>query len=339
MNHETKVVYEHDSNYLHVVCEGEVLTNLVANAHGDIYRLNPFKMVSDGQYVSTSRKKVTITGRKPVSAHRLICETFHGSPPSEEENIVNHIDGCYWNNAASNLEWTSYSGNSIHAYETGLREDNRKVKIKNLVENTETEYYSLSNAASALGINNALMFHWLNKRSARAIQQGKYVVAYSDEEYPEYDIKDVGKRNAFEIRPVLEKNKLTGELTYFESNVAVIQYRKIPLKVATFRARMGRKDRKNNDGTEYGDYHYSYLPDDFDVNTVELIRHARKKKVLDEPIKRAKPITVTNLITSSSKDYPSTQAFADEIGIKKNTIQKAMWTNDGKFREYLITYH
>ena len=54
--------------------------------------------------------------RKQVS--RIVAETYLPNP--EKHPCVNHIDGNPLNNKVENLEWCTYSHNSIHAVETGL---------------------------------------------------------------------------------------------------------------------------------------------------------------------------------------------------------------------------
>ncbi len=53
--------------------------------------------------------------------HSLVAETFHGLPPIKGQ-VVNHKDGDKANNHVDNLEWVTYSGNAVHAYEHGLQD-------------------------------------------------------------------------------------------------------------------------------------------------------------------------------------------------------------------------
>jgi hypothetical protein len=51
--------------------------------------------------------------------HRIICNAFIPNP--ENKLCVNHKDGNKLNNSIENLEWCTYSENSIHAFRTGLK--------------------------------------------------------------------------------------------------------------------------------------------------------------------------------------------------------------------------
>jgi hypothetical protein len=48
--------------------------------------------------------------RKTVRVHRLVCEAFHGPPPSPQ-HVVAHADGDRQNNRADNLRWATYVEN------------------------------------------------------------------------------------------------------------------------------------------------------------------------------------------------------------------------------------
>lgn len=53
------------------------------------------------------------------SVHRLVCEAFHGPPPTSK-HTTNHKNGKKADNDESNLEWMTYSENARHAVATGL---------------------------------------------------------------------------------------------------------------------------------------------------------------------------------------------------------------------------
>jgi hypothetical protein len=55
---------------------------------------------------------------KKYKAHRLVAKAFIDNPSNRP--VVNHIDGCKFNNHVSNLEWTDHDGNFLHAVITGL---------------------------------------------------------------------------------------------------------------------------------------------------------------------------------------------------------------------------
>ena len=51
--------------------------------------------------------------------HRLVADAFVVNPNPEVNDVVNHLDCDIHNNSAENLEWTTRSGNMLHAYENG----------------------------------------------------------------------------------------------------------------------------------------------------------------------------------------------------------------------------
>lgn len=58
--------------------------------------------------------------KKRFMVHRLVAIAFIGPPPFEKA-VVNHLNGKRRDNRPENLEWTSYSGNALHAFASGLK--------------------------------------------------------------------------------------------------------------------------------------------------------------------------------------------------------------------------
>lgn len=68
-----------------------------------------------------------IIEKRCYNVHRLVAKAF--IPQPHECNVVNHLNGNKTDNRAVNLEWTTTSGNGIHAHKIGLNrmsEDGRR---------------------------------------------------------------------------------------------------------------------------------------------------------------------------------------------------------------------
>ncbi|MFT8582645.1 HNH endonuclease [Liquorilactobacillus hordei] len=58
-----------------------------------------------------------------------------------DKDIVNHVDGNKTNNKVTNLEWTNYSENNLHAYKNGLNGEKINQKINKDALNKIKEFF------------------------------------------------------------------------------------------------------------------------------------------------------------------------------------------------------
>lgn len=87
---------------------------------GEIYSLKTNRSLKLSKGTNGYRQVVLrVAGRSETHMiHRLVAKTF--IPNLQGFRVVNHLDGDKLNNGVENLEWCSYSDNSIHANRTGL---------------------------------------------------------------------------------------------------------------------------------------------------------------------------------------------------------------------------
>lgn len=98
-------------------------------------------------YLAAVIKSLISMNNKSFFIHRLVMKTFVGSAEGRQ---VNHIDGNKTNNKLENLEYTTGTGNLLHAHATGLVKQYCRPVIKTILATGEQIIYpSIQSAAQA----------------------------------------------------------------------------------------------------------------------------------------------------------------------------------------------
>lgn len=274
-----------------------------------------------------------------VNIHRIVVMTYLECPGDPKDYQVNHIDGDKLNNNLENLEWCTASENIIHAYKTGLRNDNRPLLIKDLETNKIERFYSLQEAARAFNVNASLFTYYLKPKKTKIIPwRKKYSIIYEGDEWPE-GLK-VGEQRGVE-KDMVVVFKDTGNKYIFTSATIAAKFLKIKYSALSwYLNRRGAKKSNTYKDMEFW-YMDDYIKEHGKVKADKSIgkkqdykNHTFTKGVRRKPSK----VKVTNLETGEVSMWDSLWKIAEMVDMKKNTLEKLLWRNKGIFNNCKFEY-
>jgi hypothetical protein len=126
-------------------------------SYGDIQVSNFGRIKRKGQLVNSNSEKAylstTVEGKQEY-VHHIVAHAFVQNDDPGKKTVVNHIDGNTRNNAACNLEWCTYRENSLHAYATGLNQNNSRKRpiIADDPSGKRVRFESVKAAAAAMKV-------------------------------------------------------------------------------------------------------------------------------------------------------------------------------------------
>lgn len=289
---------------------------LYVGDNGAIYDRNmePHPIIK-GQYLSISQNGLKLL------VHRLVASAYIPNP--DNKPFVNHKDGNKYNNCVDNLEWVTAQENILHAYISGLRNDNKPIRVYDTKSDTDTEYYSCAEFARTVGINGEKITRYM-KSMRTSLFLGRYIVAWDYEDWEgmlaiPYDEYVNGTEKSVSCTHLT-----TGQRYIFGSlgdACAALGLYKSNICVAI---------KKNK---PYKGYVFSYVIPDNLRDTLALKR-PKPKPPVREPLR----IIVLDVETNISSEWNSLEEFTNTINVKKNTVQKSMLLNSGRYGKYQIKY-
>lgn len=257
--------------------------------------------------------------------HRLKALTFLDPPVQPVTELdVNHKDGNKLNNEPSNLEWVTRSENCLHAYRTGLREDNTPILVKDLRDDSVSSYYSLQECARAFGVQGSRIHQFMKPHNRKNVIMGHYVFIYEGETWPPLTKDDIGRYRNGTAKSVTATDEKTGKVIIFESHGAAA-------KQLGFTRQSVTHQLSKREPTPYKGWIFRYL-DDPELHKVRK-RHPNQGGARRKPT----PIKVTDH-NGRVTYWDSTEKFGQTVGVSKNTIQAGVNRNDGMWRGYKVEY-
>lgn len=284
------------------------------------YSVCPLPIVSDGYLMCASQH-----------LHRLLALTFIPIPEGLKglDNLhVNHIDGVRIHSVLGNLEWTTPSGNSIHAYQTGLRSDNRPVLVKDLRDGTVARYYSLQECARKQGLSGSHIHVYLRPENRGKVYRRFFVYIYEGEEWPEINPDLIGRSMSGSAVGIFAQHLKTGQQLVFDS-------------FATAGRHLGCNDVTVRNVVrkwavqEYKGWHLREIDD---LTVIDPMLIVKRKPQKNRGKRKPHPIVVTDMKTGNASEWDSVEAFGRDFNVSKNTIQKSMLLKDGMWKHYRIEY-
>lgn len=277
-----------------------------------------------------------------IPIHRIVATTF--IPNTDPKKIfVNHIDGNKQNNHVSNLEWVTPSENCTHAYQTGLRPDNKHVLAKNIDTGEILEFKTIWECGRHFKTNGGTIHRILNKPQIRPFKL-KYDLTFKGNEFNGFTKDDVvmleengSNRLVIAINPDNEKDSII----FSNNRVAASKFGSSPGLINWYIGCNGAGKYKNY----YKGYRWYYLRDYSKTReqTDKLIEQSVKelepyKFNMNPANKKPKKLRITNLETGETVIWDSIKAYAHSKGVKYNTLEKRILTNNGIIQGFKYDY-
>lgn len=131
--------------------------------------------------------KTSYTGRYyMVGVHRLVALAWIKNDDPETKLVVNHLHGGerHLDNSASNLEWTTYRGNSLHARNTGLLPFACSCRIRSIRTGEEKLFASVAEMSRFLGIAVTKEENYYNNRRGNKLFNDEWEIRLSGDNRP-----------------------------------------------------------------------------------------------------------------------------------------------------------
>lgn len=152
-------------------------TSLLFSNFGRIYNTDKNRFVIGsikGGY------QVVCKNKKGYRVHRVIADLFIENPSGLP--IVNHRDGVKTNNNAENLEWATYSQNTQHAYDAGLKRKRLSQELLDEAVEMSNSGIKLADISRKINIDKSVIIYAFKKKGihvfAKDVRKERAIAIY-----------------------------------------------------------------------------------------------------------------------------------------------------------------
>ena len=252
--------------------------------------------------------------------------------------IVNHKDGDKLNNDIENLEWTTYTGNVIHAFETGLRTDNKNVVCYDIVEDREFETHSMNELGRQIDIHPDYINRYVKSDRTTPLAHRYMVRLKSEERYPHnLGLEDLWFSKIAGIKPAILTDLETGKSVIYPTLVEAAKQTNIKW------LSKGSLNPLTAEGKIIADGRFRI---NFVTNYYEIIKikndwkQKHKEHLVDfREDSKPRPIKITKP-DGTVMVYPGLVEAAKAIGKSKVALKKNLYVHNHRyvFKGYVIEY-
>lgn len=290
--------------------KGEVFS-LLKNKYIGWYESKPTKGNRLGGYQTSNLSNGL--GKISVFQHRLLALTFIPFTGIYNKLTVNHKDGVKSNNSLDNLEWCTYAENNKHAWDSGLKLNNRpKILKKDLLTGKIDSYRSVRECGYSLGDKSG--FHIAERLKDRS---GKiypdYLLFKRDDgtDWPEVDYSKIPKVPNSYSNALVARNVFTGKTIIFDDVEEFSKEFNVPATIILDHAR-------NNQFKPANGYNFKYL-----INAHTWPQHTERHLLVykDYPIDPPDAVIMTDLKTNEETFFTSYEKARKATGIYSEYIR------------------
>lgn len=263
--------------------------------------------------------------------HILVAETFLGYVQGSGLT-VNHKDGVKTNCEKDNLEVVTYSQNSIHAYQTGLRDDNVVVLVKDLRTQQVQRFYSMNECARSFGINTAHVSRALSPERRGRVWMKHFIAIRESDDWPGYQEEDVGKALNGHYKDILVIDSETQAKEIHQGFSRLAQ--RTGKKGGSIRMRLIRAEKAGVAFATVDQYDFRYLAAG---ETYPDTPYFKAEWTQPVPTRTPMRICVVEDGKEGAVIYPSLKEFCELKGFSFNAVSKSVHRK-GQYKQFTIKY-